>query len=165
MSGFVSIRDRTAMVEVARRNPLAGGGWNGLTILAVSAIAVAVVLTLAAHGTVAVRSSQVHLTVARALGFSGFQIFLSLALERLLVAALGIGAGSVIGVWLGRWVLGFLDITPRGNLVIPPMVVNFELWLIGLVLAVLAAATVGSIILTEFWARKLRVPEVLRLGG
>ena len=132
LSGFVSIRDRTVMVEVARRNPLAGGGWNGLTILAISAIAVAVVLTLAVHGAVAVHSGRVDLTVARTLGFSRSQIFLSLALERLLVAALGIGAGSVIGVWLGRWVLGFLDITPRGKLVIPPMVVNFEVWLIGL---------------------------------
>ena len=164
LSGFVSVRDRAAAVEVARRNPLAGGGWNGLTILAVSTIAVAVVLTLAVQGTAAIRSGRVDLTVARALGFSNSQIFLSLALERLLVAALGIGAGSVIGVWLSRWVLGFLDITPTGGLVIPPMVVNFEVWLIGLVLAVLAAATLGSIILTHFWARKLRVPEVLRLG-
>ena len=164
LAGFVSMQDRTAAVEVARRNPLAGGGWNGLTILAVAAIAVAVILTLAVHGVVAVHSGRVELTVARTLGFSSSQIFLSLALERLIVAALGIAAGSVIGAWLGRWVLGFLDITPRGNLVIPPMVVNFEVWLIGLVLAALAAATFASIILTDFWVRKLRVPEVLRLG-
>ena len=164
LSGFLSIRDRTATVDVARRNPLAGGGWNGLTILAISAIVVAVVLTLAVHGTVTVHTDRVDLTVARMLGFSSSQIFLSLALERLLVAALGIGAGSVIGFWLGRWVLGFLDITPRGNLVIPPMVVNFDLWLIGLVPASLAAGTIGSIVLTDFWVRKLKVPEVLRLG-
>ena len=163
VSGFASIRDRTVMVDVARRNPLAGGGWNGLTILAVSAIALAVVLTLAVHGAVAVHSGRVDLTVARTLGFSSSQIFLSLALERVLVAALGIGVGSVIGVWLSRWVLGFLDITPRGNLVIPPMVVNFEVWLIGLVLTSLAVATAGSIILTNFWVRRLRVTEVLRL--
>ena len=164
LTGFVSIRDRADVVELARRNPLAGGGWNGLTILAISAIAIAVVLTLAVHGAVAVHSGRVDLTVARTLGFSRFQIFLSLALERLLVAALGIGAGSVIGVWLGRWVLGFVDITPRGTPVIPPMVVHFEEWLIGLLLAALAAAVLGSIILTDFWVRKLRVPDVLRLG-
>ena len=164
LSGFISIRDRMVMVDVARRNPLAGGGWNGLTILAISAIAVAVVLTLAVHGAVVVHYGRVDLTVARTLGFSRSQIFLSLALERLLVAALGIGAGSVIGVWLGRWVLGFLDITPRGKLVIPPMVVDFEVWLIGLVLAALAAATLGSIILTDFWVRKLRVSRCATAG-
>ena len=164
IENFVPIRDRAAMAEVARRNPLAGGGWNGLTILAVSVIAFAVVLTLAVHGTVAVHTGRVDLTVARTLGFSSSQIFLALSLQRLLVAALGIGAGSAIGFWLGSWVLGFLDITPRGRPVIPPMVVNYEVWLVGLVLGVLAAATLGSIIFTDLGTRKLKVPEVLRLG-
>ena len=162
--GFVSVRDRNAFAEVAGRNPLAGGGWNGLTALAISAITMAVLLTLAIHGVVAVRTGRVDLTVARALGFSKVQIFLSLALERALVAALGIGVGSAIGVWLGIWVLGFLDITPGGQPVLPPMIIDVQGWLVVLVLACLAAATLVSVVLAALWANKLRLPEVLRSG-
>lgn len=161
---FAVVMDRDALVELAERNPLAGGGWNGLTILALAAITVAVVLTLAIHGVVAVRTSRVDLTVARALGFSNFQLFLLLALERVLVAAIGIGIGSAIGIWLGRWVLGFLDITSRGQSVIPPMVIDVQSWLVGLVLACLAGATLLSLILAALWARRLKVPEILRTG-
>ena len=165
MTGFVSVRDRKDIVELAERNPLAGGGWNGLTILALSAITVAVVLTLAIHGVVAVRTGRVELTVARALGFSNFQVMLVLALERVLVAALGIGIGSAIGIWLGRWVLGFLDITTKGQSVIPPMVFDVQLWLAGLVLGCLGAATMLSMVLAALWTRRLEVPEVLRTAA
>ena len=113
--GLASVQDRQAIVGLVERDPLAGGGWNGLTILAIAAITVAVALTLAIHGMVAVRSGRVDLTVARALGFSNSQVLWALALERLLVAALGVGVGAVIGIWLGRWVLGFLDITIAGR--------------------------------------------------
>ena len=162
VSGFVSVKDRKAIVELAERDPLAGGGWNGLTILALSTITVAVVLTLAIHGLVAVRTGRVDLTVARALGFSNMQVMLAMALERVLVAALGIGIGAAIGIFLGRWVLGFLDITTRGQTVIPPMVIDVQIWLVGLVLGCLAAATILSLILAALWARRLKVPEVLR---
>ena len=162
--GFISIRDRSALVEAALRNPLAGGGWNGLTILAVSAITVAVVLTLAVHGLVAVHTGRVDLTVARALGFSRAQLFLSLALERALVAILGIGAGSAIGLGLGWWVLGKLDITAGGRPVIPPMVVDVQGWLVALVLACLGASTLLALLLVTVWARRLKVPEILRAG-
>ena len=162
VSGFVSVQDRKAIVELAERDPLAGGGWNGLTILALSAITVAVVLTLAIHGVVAVRTGRVDLTVARALGFSNFQLMLALALERVLVAVLGIGIGTAIGIFLGRWVLGFLDITARGQSVIPPMVIDAQDWLLGAVLACLGAATILSLLLAALWASRLKVPEVLR---
>ncbi len=160
--GHVSVGDRKAMVSLVERDPLAGGGWNGLTILAMAAITIAVTLTLAIHGLVAVRSGRVDLTVARALGFSNFQVFGALALERLLIAALGIGVGSGLGVWLGRWVLGFLDVTIAGRGVIPPMIIGLEGWLVGLVLACLGAAAVLSLVLAALWARGLKAADVLR---
>jgi hypothetical protein len=164
LRGFVSVQDRDALVEVARRDPLAGGGWNGLTILGLSAVTLAVVLTLAMHAAVAIHTSRVDLTVARALGFSRAQIFLSLSLERLLVAALGLGAGGAVGLWLARWVLGFLDVTASGRPVIPPMVVSVQGWLAALVFAGLVAASLLSLLFATFWARRLKVPDILRTG-
>lgn len=139
--GFAWVRDRDRAVSLAGRNPLAGGAWNGLTVLAGSAIIVAVLLTLIIHSVVSVHTGRVDLSVVRALGFSRAQMIFSLTLERLLVAGLGIGFGSAIGVWLGRWVLGYLDITAAGQQVIPPMIVDMKGWLVALILASLVAAT------------------------
>ena len=162
---FVRLRDRDLLVETATRNPLAGGGWNGLTILGMSAIIVAVLLTLVIHALVAVHSGRVDLTVARTLGFSRLQLFLSLALERLLLAVVGLAIGSVVGVWLARWVLSFLDITARGKPSIPPMVIAAQEWLIVVVLGGLMVALLLGLIVAAVFARRLKVADILRVGN
>ena len=161
---FGSYRDRNVLVETAQRNPLAGGAWNGLTILSLSAITLAVLLTLIIHAVVAIHTGRVDLTVARTLGFSRVQIFLSLALERVMVAVIGLGVGSAVGIWLGRWVLGFLDITSRGHPVVPPMVLVVQEWLLALVLAGLLAAVLLALTVAAVSAHRLRLADVLRTG-
>jgi hypothetical protein len=162
---FVRVRDRDLLVETATRNPLAGGSWNGLTILGMSAIIIAVLLTLVIHALVTIHTGRVDLTVARTLGFSRLQLFLSLALERLLLAAVGLAIGSAVGVWLGRWVLGFLDITARGKPSIPPMVVAVQDWLIVAVLGGLIASLLLGLIVAAVFARRLKVADILRVGN
>lgn len=164
VSPAVIIKDRGREVDLARRDPLAGGGWNGLTLMGMAAITVAVLLTLALHGVAEVRTERVDLTVAQTLGLSRWQLTASLALERVVVAVLGIGVGAVVGLWMGRWVLGYLDITPTGRPVIPPMIPIVEEWVAALVLAGLAAATVLAFVFVAVAARRLRVPEILRMG-
>ena len=159
-----SIRDRAAEVEQAQRNPLAGGGWDGLTILSTAALTLAVVLSLGVYTAFLLQSGRVDLAVARAMGFSRGQLVFSLGLERIVVAVLGIGAGSAVGLWLGRWVLGFLDVTASGRSVVPPMIVTMHdglvvLVFVGVVLA-LAIASVAAGLL----AGRQRAPDILRTG-
>ena len=164
LSGFASVRDRDARVDLAQRNPLAGGGWNGLTILGVSVLTVAVLLAMGTYAVSSVHTGRVDLTVVRALGFSRLQLILSLALERIIVVVLGIAAGSVIGIWLGRWVLGFLDITASGRPVVPPMIVTVQGWLLALVFVDLLVALAVGILLASLLARRLRASDILRTG-
>ena len=164
MSRSVIIRDRLKEADLARRDPLAGGGWNGLTLMGMAAITMAVLLTLALHGVAEVRTGRVDLTVAQTLGLSRWQLTASLALERVVVGVLGIGVGSAVGLWMGRWVLGYLDITPTGKDVIPPMIPIVEAWVAALVLVGMAAATFLAFVFVAVAARRLRVPEILRLG-
>ena len=84
-----NIRDRTGLVERYAQDPLAGGGWNGLTLLGLGALTLVVTLALATHAIVAVNGSRVELTVTRALGFSRNQLLGLLVLERLLVSTAG----------------------------------------------------------------------------
>ena len=160
----MSLRDRDREVDVARRDPLAGGGWNGLTLLGMFAVTVAVVLTLALHGVAAVRTGRVDLIMAQTLGFSRVQLTASLALERAMVAVVGIGVGSGVGLWMGRLVLGYLDITPRGRPVIPPMIPIVEGWVAGSVVAGLVVATLLAFGFVAVAARRLHAPDVLRIG-
>ena len=158
------IQDRAAEEDLARRDPLAGGGWNGLTVLSMSAIAVAVVLTLIIHAMVSIHTGRVDLSVAWALGLSRTRIFFALALDSLLVAVLGIAAGTALGIWPGRWLLGFLDPTERGRPLVPPLVPTMHEWLLILVLGSLVAAAILGLVFAAVFARRLRLPEILRAG-
>ena len=164
IGAFVSIKDRDLLVETARRNPLAGGGWNGLTFLSMTAITVAVLLTLVIHSLVAIHTGRVDLAVARTLGFSRLQLALSLALERGLTAIFGLVVGSVVGIWLSRWVLGFMDIDARGRPIIPPMVLEVQDGLVVGALGGLIAATLLGLLVAVVFVRRLNVPDVLRAG-
>ena len=162
--GFSQILDRGPVVDVAQRNPLAGGGWNGLTILSTSALTVAVVLALGTYAAVSVHTGRVDLTVIRALGFSTRQVLFTLALERVTVAVLAVAAGTGLGIWLGRWVLGFLDITSRGRPVVPPLIVTAHDGVMALVFVELLAAPTVAILFATLAARKLRPADILRTG-
>ncbi len=164
LSPFASIQDRDAKVELAERNPLAGGGWSGLTIFSMSAIVVAVALALGIYAAVSVRSGRIDLTVARTMGLSRSQILLSLVMERVVVAVVGIAAGVAIGVWLGWWVLGFLDTTTSGQTVIPPMIVTVHEWLMVLVFMGLASALSLAIFFAALSVSRMRAADVLREG-
>ena len=159
-----NIRDRAALVDRAGRDPLAGGGWNGLTLLSLGALTVAVTLALGAHALVAIRTGRVELTVARALGFSRGQLIGVLVLERLLVAAVGLVSGAGIGYFLGRWTLGFLGQTAGGRPVVPPMVLTVQEWLIALVILNLVIAALLAILLAAVAVGRLRPSDILRTG-
>lgn len=158
------IRDQEAAVDLARRDPLAGGGWNGLTLLSIAALTIAVVLALVTHAAVSVQSGRVDLTVVRAVGFSRLQIFLSLALERVLVAVVGLAVGSAVGYLLARWVLGLLDQTPSGRPIVPPVIFDTQPWIIALTVLCLAAAALLAICFATLSASRLKASDILRAG-
>ena len=159
---FTYLRDRDTVADLAQRNPLAGGGWNGLTIVNMSALTIVVVLALAVYAHTSLRVARVDLSVVRALGLSRGQLLLSLALERLVVAVIGISAGTASGLWLSDWVLGYLDITAGGGTKVPPMAFTVQYWLIGLVFLELVAALVGVTLFASRLAGKLKASDILR---
>ena len=159
------MEDSDTAVDHARRNPLAGGGWNGLTILSITALTIAIVLALSTYAAVSVYTSRVDLTVVRAMGLSKAQLILSLAMERVIVVVLGLAAGSALGIWLSRWVLGFLDVDSSGEPVLPPMIVTVHDGIVGLVFLCLAAALVIAVLFASTAAQRLRPSDILRVGS
>ena len=77
---------------------------------------------------------------------------------------IGLVVGVVAGVLLSRWVLGFLDIDARGKLVIPPMILEVQEWIIAGVLGGLVAASLLGLAVAVVFIGRLKVPDVLRTG-
>ena len=165
LPGLISIRDREKVASLARRNPLAGGGWNGLTVFSMVAIGISVLLTLIVHALVSIRMGRMDLAVARVLGFSRRQFFLSLATERLIVAVLAISAGAAMGYWPGLEILELVDLTSKGDAPVPPLTPSVKGWLMAGVMAGLLAASALSVLFATWASRRLNVAEVLRGGS
>lgn len=157
-----SIRDRSALLERYQRDPLSGGGWNGLTLLGLGTLTLVVTLALATHAIVAVNGAKVELTVTRALGFSRRQLVSLLVLERVLVAGIGLAAGAILGYYLGRWTLGYMGLTPSGLPIVPPMVFTVQAWLVALVIVNLVAAAALAAVVAAITVGRLRVSDILR---
>ena len=156
------VTDRTAVADRASRNPLAGGGWDGLTGLGIAAVGIAVGVASLLYGATAARAARVDYAVAAALGLSGRQLLLTLLAERWLMAGAAIVVGAVIGYWPGLQLMERLEITPGGAALLPPMIPQVHELLLGLVLAGLITAVTGSALYSAFLARRERPAEVLR---
>jgi len=162
--GLITVRDGEATAALAERNPLAGGGWDGLTIFSMAAIGIAVLLTLTVHSLVSIRTGRMDLAVARVLGFSSRQFLLSLAAERMIIAVLAIAAGAAMGYWPGLEILELVDLTPQGDAPVPPLLPSVKGWLMAGVLGGLLGAAILSVGFAVVAARRLNTAEVLRGG-
>jgi len=163
--GLVTVRDSQSVADLAERNPLAGGGWNGLTMFSMVAIGIAVFLTLTVHAVVSIRMGRVDLAVARALGLSRGQIFLSMAMERSVIVVLAVVTGGVMGYWPGLEILELIDLTPRGAAPVPHMLPSVQVWLVFGVISGLVAISAFSVGLAAVAAMRLNTAEVLRSGN
>ncbi len=156
------VKERTGAVASALRDPLATGAWKGLTVMGVVVMGGSVVIGLALVGVVSFRKDRLDISVTRALGFSSRQVAASLIVERVLMAVLATLAGTGVGVWLGRWTLQYLDITPTGRAIVPPLVLTVSPSLLALAYLGLVLAIMANVGLSLFLARRLTIAEGLR---
>ncbi len=159
---LASVTDRLREAANASRNPLAGGGWNGLTGLSMAGIGLVVLTALLLHSGASARAGSVDTAVARALGMSNPQLFLSLGAEKWLMGGLAIVIGAAIGYWPGLELVRLLDPTSRGTGPVPPMIPEVHGLLLFSVLVGLAAALAASAVFAAVLAHRAKPVDVLR---
>ena len=159
---LTGIQDRVRESEQASRNPLAGGGWNGISILSMAGIGLTVVVAMLVYGAASVRAGRVDSVVARALGLSRRQIFLSLIAERWLMGGLAVAAGAAIGYWPGLELVQLLDFSSSNAPPLPQMIPTVHLTILIAVLGALAASITLSAALEAQMAGRLSPIDVLR---
>ena len=111
------------------------------------------------------RAVRVDTAVAKALGMSGRQLFLSLIAEKWLMGGVAIVAGAAIGYWPGLELVQLLDSTSNSMGPLPPMIPDVNVPLLASVLAGLAAAVMASAFLAAAMAQRSRAIDVLREGA
>ena len=161
---LAAIRDREWEADRASRDPLAGGGWNGLTGLSIAGIGIAVAAALLLHSAASIQMSRVDTAIARAIGLSRGQMYLSLAAEKWLTGGVAIGIGAAIGYWPGLELVQLLDVTHNSAAPVPPMIPTVYFPLLAAVLASLAGAVMASVLLGAFLSSKASPVDVLREG-
>lgn len=159
---LASVTDRQKAAINASRNPLAGGGWNGLTGLSMAGIGLVVLTALLLHSGASARAGSVDTAVARALGMSNRQLFLSLGAEKWLMGGAAIVIGAAIGYWPGLELVRLLDPTSRGAGPVPPMIPEIHGLLLFSILIGLMAALAASAVFAAFLAHRARPVDVLR---
>ena len=162
---LASVADRRKVANAASRNPLAGGGWSGLTGMSMAGMGLVLLTALLLHSWASVRAVRVDTAVAKALGMSGRQLFLSLIAEKWLMGGVAIVAGAAIGYWPGLELVQLLDSTSNSMGPLPPMIPEVNIPLLASVLAGLAAAVMASAFLAAAMAQRSRAIDVLREGA
>ena len=140
--------DRTVSLQETlernEKNPLIAAGGSGILVLAFVAVMALVAAGLLASLRAGVSRRRAEFALVHAMGFSRFQLFRMLALEYTVVFVAGTGAGAILGLFLGRQMLTFLDVTESGAKVEPPFILVTQWLLVGagvvLVLAIFVAA-------------------------
>ena len=160
---YTYVRDREELATQAQRNPLAGGAWNGLAFVAAITLGTIAILSLALYAGLAVKRARLELGVLQALGLSRWRVGMVLGLEGFIVAAVGLGLGTVMGAWLGRWAVSYLGVTAEGRSIVPPLELALDGRLAALTYVEVTVAAVVAIMLALVLAVRLRLHEVLRV--
>ncbi len=155
--------DQEAEVSESTSNPWASSFWSSLSIVVVAVVAAVFTAGLVIYAIIAVRGMRTELGLLQNMGLSRRQIALSVALERLSVPLLGLVSGAWIGAWTSRWTLRFLEITPGGRPLVPPLelVVDRPFVAVGLASALIAVAL--AIFIAVVAANRLSLKDVLRV--
>ncbi|MEO6397819.1 MAG: FtsX-like permease family protein [Tepidiformaceae bacterium] len=140
--------DRTVSLQETlqrnEKNPLIAAGGSGILVLAFVAVMTLVAAGLLASLRAAVSRRRAEFALVHAMGFSRLQLLRMLALEYAVVFVAGAGAGAILGLFLGRQMLTFLDVTEDGAKVEPPFILVTQWLLVGagvmLVLGIFVAA-------------------------
>ena len=157
------IMDVQEVLGRVRSDPVVRAGGTGILLLAVIAsfaiLALGFGLTLYTGG----QARGVEVAVMRAMGFSRLQIFSMVALEYLVVAAIGLAVGTVAGLRISSTMLSFLNVTAEGAKVVPPFALATQWDTVGMSFAVIAVAFAAGILALAFYFLRVPMTRFLRL--
>ena len=155
-------------VESERRrqeqDPLVAAGWQGILAIAFGAVLLLSAIGFLVYSYLTAQERALEFAILRTLGFSRWQVFSLVAFEHVFIIVAGMGLGTVVGIQVGRMMMGFLGTDERGREVLPPFILAIS-WASVLfawgILSAVFVVTIGAVVLL-YW--RLAVHRALRIG-
>jgi ABC-type antimicrobial peptide transport system permease subunit len=156
--------DRQEMQAVQKSDPLVAAGWGGILLIAFVGVVLVSGLGFVVYAYLAAKGRHLEFAVLRTLGFSWRQIISLVCFEQVLVIGLGMGIGTLLGNRLSRIMMPFLQVTEKGETVVPPFVLVTDWTTIGIAYAILTIAFVVTISLVVLFFSRVALHRALRMG-
>ncbi len=156
--------DRQALLEEQKSDPLVAAGWAGILLISFVGVVLVSGLGFIVYAYLAARSRHLEFAVLRTLGFSWKQIISLVSLEQVLVIGLGMGIGTLLGSRLSRIMMPFLQLTEKGETVIPPFAIVTDWSTISIAYIILTIAFIVTMSLVVLFFSRVALHRALRMG-
>ena len=157
--------DVDAIRNLQDEDPLVAAGWEGLLFLTFIAIVLLAALGFLVASVLVAQQQQGEFAVLRTVGFSLPQVMLVVAIEKILIIAVSMGLGTVVGLQLGTMMLEFVGFVETGETVLPPFVTVTDWATIGGAYGVLGLVFLGAIAVIVGLYMRMTIGQILRIGA
>jgi ABC-type antimicrobial peptide transport system permease subunit len=156
--------DNKEMLDAQKSDPLVAAGWGGILLIAFVGVILVSGLGFVVYAYLQARGRHLEFAVLRTLGFSWRQIISLVCLEQIIVIGLGMGIGTLLGNRLSRIMMPFLQVTEKGDTVVPPFAIVIDWSTIGIAYIILTAAFVITMSLVVLFFSRVALARALRMG-
>ena len=157
--------DVDAIRHLQDEDPLVAAGWEGLLFLTFIAIVLLAALGFLVASVLVAQQQQGEFAVLRTMGFSLPQVLLVVGIEKILIIAVSMALGTVVGLQLGTMMLEFVGFVETGETVLPPFVTVTDWATIGGAYGVLGLVFLGAIAVIVALYMRMTIGQILRIGA
>lgn len=158
------VYDTEEMIRNLKTDPLAGAGWSGVLMITFLGVILVSSLGFVLYSYLSAQQRQLDFAILRTLGFSLRQIIGLVCFEQLFIILFGLGLGTIIGVRLSDIMMPFLQLTERGETVLPPFILTIDWGVISIAYALIALAFIITISLVILFFSRVAIYRTLRMG-
>ena len=152
------------LLAAQKSDPLVAAGWGGVLIIAFIGVVLVSGIGFVVYAYLSARGRHLEFAVLRTLGFSWRQIVSLVCFEQIFVIGLGMGIGTLLGNRLSRIMLPFLQLTEKGQAVVPPFVLVTDWRTVGIAYVILTFAFVATLSLVVIFFSRVALHRALRMG-
>ena len=127
MVGRDLVIDREARLEQVRLDPLITAGWQAMSLLAMALIVFTAGLGYLTYLLAFANRSRSEMGFLQSVGLSPRQMAGLLALEHMIIVAIGVGLGTGAGWVMSDLMVSSVAVTENGREVIPPFILETDL--------------------------------------
>ncbi len=156
--------DKEAMLKAQKSDPLVAAGWAGVLLIAFVGVVLVSGMGFVVYAYLAARGRHLEFAILRTLGFSWKQIISLVCTEQILIIGLGMGIGTLLGSQLSRIMMPFLQLTEKGEIVVPPFIIVTDWSTIGIAYIILTISFIVTMSLVVLFFSRVALHRALRMG-